>query len=353
MNATLNSEPYSLPPAVLFGSKREESGDHPWFGPWVGSDGALYQIMKFRFYGSSTGRFLRPDNIVTSITNPQGWNRYNYVLGNPVNLRDPSGHAGTWANRAYKSYAGNWWSAPMTGMQSSFHRWVGWALGLSPNGRGLIAGVNSPAFDGMSWGQAGLVARNLGTTIYRPPGLSGAGDVVNQFGGPFNLASLFPNMSGMNVLVYQGQESPDAPSGYEHAIEGAARNYASEAEALGGTVELVTSFSDACLSEYDLTILVTHGLFSYTESGCDPAYYLYVGVLLEAPVPFSWIRHFPLDLNSTVWIGCGTYDALAPSYATFGQPSYGFSGVVWFPKWRPGEAPGPVYAEWYQLWSVP
>jgi hypothetical protein len=38
------------------------------------------------------GRFLKPDNIIPNPANPQSWNLYSYVNGNPVNFNDPSGH---------------------------------------------------------------------------------------------------------------------------------------------------------------------------------------------------------------------------------------------------------------------
>jgi hypothetical protein len=40
------------------------------------------------------GRFLKPDNIIPNPANPQSWNLYSYVQGNPVNFNDPSGHYG-------------------------------------------------------------------------------------------------------------------------------------------------------------------------------------------------------------------------------------------------------------------
>ena len=38
------------------------------------------------------GRFLKPDNLITNAYNPQSWNLYSYVRGNPVNFNDPTGH---------------------------------------------------------------------------------------------------------------------------------------------------------------------------------------------------------------------------------------------------------------------
>jgi RHS repeat-associated protein len=45
-----------------------------------------------RFYSPKLGRFLSPDTIVPGAGNPQAFNRYSYVLGNPLKYIDPSGH---------------------------------------------------------------------------------------------------------------------------------------------------------------------------------------------------------------------------------------------------------------------
>jgi RHS repeat-associated protein len=48
--------------------------------------------MHYRFYGSNLGRFMKPDNGVDQhVENPQSWNLYAYVRGNPVNFNDPNG----------------------------------------------------------------------------------------------------------------------------------------------------------------------------------------------------------------------------------------------------------------------
>ena len=48
---------------------------------------------KARYYGSLLGRFTSPDPYAGSmdVTNPQSFNRYAYVLGNPLGNTDPSG----------------------------------------------------------------------------------------------------------------------------------------------------------------------------------------------------------------------------------------------------------------------
>ncbi len=45
----------------------------------------------FRYDNSRLGRFMTPDPIAGSISNPQSLNRYAYVLNDPVNLVDPLG----------------------------------------------------------------------------------------------------------------------------------------------------------------------------------------------------------------------------------------------------------------------
>jgi RHS repeat-associated protein len=46
-----------------------------------------------RYYSSNMGRFLSPDPLMASAhaSNPQTWNRYAYVLNNPLRLIDPNG----------------------------------------------------------------------------------------------------------------------------------------------------------------------------------------------------------------------------------------------------------------------
>jgi len=49
--------------------------------------------MHFRYFGNSMGRFMKPDSVFQgAAVNPQGFNLYSYVAGNPVNLTDPTGH---------------------------------------------------------------------------------------------------------------------------------------------------------------------------------------------------------------------------------------------------------------------
>jgi hypothetical protein len=47
---------------------------------------------KARFYDPTLGRFIQPDTIIPSFSNPQNLNRYVYVSNNPILNTDPTGH---------------------------------------------------------------------------------------------------------------------------------------------------------------------------------------------------------------------------------------------------------------------
>ncbi len=45
-----------------------------------------------RFYSPYLNRWIQPDTIVPSLSNPQSLNRYTYVNNNPLRYTDPGGH---------------------------------------------------------------------------------------------------------------------------------------------------------------------------------------------------------------------------------------------------------------------
>jgi RHS repeat-associated protein len=54
-------------------------------------DGHAVDDMHARYESPTLGRFLSPDAVLGNLLRPGSWNRYAYVLNNPVNFTDPSG----------------------------------------------------------------------------------------------------------------------------------------------------------------------------------------------------------------------------------------------------------------------
>jgi len=70
-----------LPTDIGFTGQRAESSG-------LGS----LMFFRARYYSPLVGRFVSADTLVPGAYNPQSLNRYSYVLGNPTNYTDPSGH---------------------------------------------------------------------------------------------------------------------------------------------------------------------------------------------------------------------------------------------------------------------
>ena len=56
-----------------------------------------------RVYDPHTGRFLSADSHIQSPLNSQSYNRYSYVLNNPLSLNDPTGYFFSWLKKAFKA----------------------------------------------------------------------------------------------------------------------------------------------------------------------------------------------------------------------------------------------------------
>jgi len=57
-------------------------------------DSGMGGIMDYhaRFYSPAINRFLQPDILIPNLSSPQSWNRYSYVLNDPIRFNDPTGH---------------------------------------------------------------------------------------------------------------------------------------------------------------------------------------------------------------------------------------------------------------------
>jgi RHS repeat-associated protein len=69
--------------------------------------GLIY--MNARFYVPGIGRFASADTIVPDPVNPQQFNRYTYVLNNPVRFTDPTGHCAENGDESCWAFAEQIW----------------------------------------------------------------------------------------------------------------------------------------------------------------------------------------------------------------------------------------------------
>jgi RHS repeat-associated protein len=91
-DGTVHSEARHYP----YGEERWSSGTLPTYYRFTGqrSDSYVKLVhMGARFYDPALGRWLSADTIVPDPANPQEFNRYAYVGGNPLGYVDPTGHA--------------------------------------------------------------------------------------------------------------------------------------------------------------------------------------------------------------------------------------------------------------------
>ncbi|MEE8414588.1 MAG: RHS repeat-associated core domain-containing protein, partial [Dehalococcoidales bacterium] len=64
--------------------------DKKFTGQRLDSTGLYYY--NARYYDPVIGRFISADPIIPNPSNPQSYNRYSYVLNNPLKYVDPSGN---------------------------------------------------------------------------------------------------------------------------------------------------------------------------------------------------------------------------------------------------------------------
>ncbi|MGC1617888.1 MAG: RHS repeat-associated core domain-containing protein [Candidatus Acidiferrum sp.] len=91
------------------GNTLEQLGHYPFGESWYNSSNDKLLFTSYerdaesgndyalaRYYISRLGRFNSPDPVSGNPTNPQTWNRYSYVVNDPINLTDPEGEYCQW-----------------------------------------------------------------------------------------------------------------------------------------------------------------------------------------------------------------------------------------------------------------
>lgn len=79
-----------------FGETRQETNlgvsvNHLYTGQLLDRETGLYYY-NARYYDSKIGHFISPDSMIPDLSDSQQFNRYSYVLNNPLMLTDPTGH---------------------------------------------------------------------------------------------------------------------------------------------------------------------------------------------------------------------------------------------------------------------
>jgi RHS repeat-associated protein len=78
-----------------YGAVRGSSGTLPTDITFTGqrSDATGLYFFQSRYYSGVLGRFVSADTLVPGAGNPQAFNRYTFVLNNPLKYTDPTGHS--------------------------------------------------------------------------------------------------------------------------------------------------------------------------------------------------------------------------------------------------------------------
>lgn len=181
-------------------------------------DGLGIIHMNGRIYDPTLGRFLQADPHIQAPLNSQNYNRYSYVLNNPMSYTDPSGyffkklgkfikkHWRTIASIAIAVYlpgAGGFWNA--IGVSASNTVAVGAITGFISGGvaTGSLRGALVGAFTGGMFGKLHSMAGGFGKVVAHGT-VGGLGSVLNggKFGHGFLSAGFTQaagNVKGMFV----------------------------------------------------------------------------------------------------------------------------------------------------------
>jgi RHS repeat-associated protein len=139
-----------------------------------------------RIYVPELGRFGQADTIIPDLGNPQSYNRYSYVLNNPLRYTDPTGHYGV----------SDWWSDTQAGAGIV----GGWA---SSAGQAIASTVEKPfVTPPVHWDQNSYNNLSGGTLGQQIPGVGNAATA--------------PVKAGINAIVQAGMMA--GPMGEEKAV---------------------------------------------------------------------------------------------------------------------------------------
>ena len=188
--------------------------------------------MNGRLYDPALHRFLQPDNYVQDPFNTQNFNRYGYVLNNPLLYTDPTGEYILVDDIVAAVFGGiiNLTVNAIQGNLGGHGFWGGVGRGFAAFGAGALAGWGAlyPEFGGWLWGGGVVGATNAwlgGATKAEDIALgAGIGVVSSVVGGA---ASSLAN-KGVNLMINDLKvTSPIVKGVVNGLIRGFAGGYAS------------------------------------------------------------------------------------------------------------------------------
>jgi uncharacterized protein RhaS with RHS repeats len=100
--------------------------------------------MHARYYSPNLGRFVSVDPVGGTVGSSQSWNRYSYVLNNPVGMVDPSGQSGItfWIKQVAKGWRKGTRSQAVRAAGENVHNVRVVGDGASKKARGIVKELN-------------------------------------------------------------------------------------------------------------------------------------------------------------------------------------------------------------------
>jgi RHS repeat-associated protein len=193
-------------------------------------------FMQARFYVPGLGRFLSADILVPNPADPQSYNRYAYVLNNPLRLVDPTGRCAAndsecWvlADELYAQYSwcmvglgsnGVWTLEELQILWNAATAIEGW---FARNGGGDARGRMRAALGGTQFSKAGIVGNLVlenrhhvrGTRVHLLPGFDidtvvhEIGHVIDNQLGATSMAALLGGGKSDEFAYYLGFDPHD------------------------------------------------------------------------------------------------------------------------------------------------
>jgi len=127
--------------------------------------------MNGRLYDPKLHRFLSPDNYVQDPFNTQNFNRYGYVLNNPLSYVDPSGEFIPLLAIGVAALVGGTANLTIKAIQGKINSWedgfVAFGIGAAAGGAGAITGGAALAASGLAGASVagGALAGLAGTAV--------------------------------------------------------------------------------------------------------------------------------------------------------------------------------------------